>query len=81
MIRNLFDKVTPYAGNVRTVNVAVSFDNLPEHKENYVQAASIFRMVSDLGTGDLLLVADTGSEMTMPSASDRFSINQFWMQG
>ena len=46
-----------------------------------MQAGSIFRMVSDMGTGDLFIVADTGSEMTMPSASDRFSINQYWMQG
>jgi hypothetical protein len=82
ILNRIFDHVSPYPGNERTVNPSISFHNVPESKRHVVMGGAVFRMVSDFSTASTELIMDIGSELTNPFTSEhRTAVNQIFNDG
>lgn len=82
VLNRIFDHTSPYPGNERTVDPAISFHNVPESKRNLVQGGSVFRMISDFSTTSTELIMDIGAELTNPFTSEhRTAVNAIFNQG
>lgn len=79
ILRNLFERVTPYDGSARTVNVAHYFRSGDDAKSFEMMAATTFRTIMDAGEdGYCLVVMDAGVEQTSPFSPFRFSQNELF---